>query len=407
MSVRLALATLLFTVGSWAFAADDSVKPIRGRILDTAGRPVPGVCVAWLWGANGLKWNQVVAVPHAAPEEIWRNEGKMEPWGDDYVETDADGRFSISARDRKNSLLACDRERRRGAILTFDPGCPDVDVEVRLRPLVRVFGTARLAGAPGPLEWCCVELDTPYDEKAPLLSRRIAICGTFRARFEFLIPPGTYEIAASSDSPRARTLEDRTITVTEDQRELDLGNLTLRPFVGLQDRIERAKERGTWGDYKENFGKRPPRWHITDSKGVAKNAQLSDFRDKWVVLYFWSPGCAPCLGKQLPELMAFYDAHRAQRDRFEILAFCCDFSETLKDIPQLEKRLEPVKKAVWGGRNLPFPVLLDNTFKTYEWYGLEGRGASNLLLISPEGKLVEGDLKTLAEKLERRRETLP
>jgi hypothetical protein len=48
---------------------------------------------------------------------------------------------------------------------------------------------------------------------------------------------------------------------------------------------------------------------------------------------------------------------------------------------------------------LPFPVLLDNTFQTTELYGLFGSGVSNLLLIDPEGKLVEGDLKTLAEKL--------
>ncbi len=51
--------------------------------------------------------------------------------------------------------------------------------------------------------------------------------------------------------------------------------------------------------------------------------------------------------------MAFYEAHKAQRDRFEVLAFCCDFEERLKDIAGLEKELEPVKKAVWGGKALP------------------------------------------------------
>jgi hypothetical protein len=117
------------------------------------------------------------------------------------------------------------------------------------------------------------------------------------------------------------------------------------------------------------------------------------------VLYFWGPNCAPCLGKEVPALMAFYAAHAAQRDRFEILAFCCDFSETLPDIAALERHLEDVKKAVWGGKDLPFPVLLDNTFQTYERFGLEGKGVSNTLLIDPEVRLVEGDLKTLEEKL--------
>jgi peroxiredoxin len=251
------------------------------------------------------------------------------------------------------------------------------------------------------MKWSCTYLNMPYDEKDPLNRRRSAVCGSFQARFEFLVPPGTYEISASCDDPTAATVEDPTVTVTADRKEVDLGTLVLRPFVGLQERIDRAKERGTWGNYKENFGRPPPRWHLTDAKGVATTAELSDFQGRWVILYFWSPRCAPCLGKQLPELMAFYEAHKAHRDRFEILAFCWDPSGTLQDITGLERELEPVKKAVWGGKELPFPVLLDNTFQTYERFGLEGSGVSNLLLIDPEGKLVEGDLKTLAEKLDR------
>ena len=105
--------------------------------------------------------------------------------------------------------------------------------------------------------------------------------------------------------------------------------------------------------------------------------------------------------------MAFYEAHHSQRDRFEVLAFCIDFSGTLKTIRELENHLEPVKKNVWGGKDLPFPVLLDNTFQTYERLGLEGSAVSNLLLINPEGKLVEGDLQTLAARTEFRPDRLP
>ena len=97
--------------------------------------------------------------------------------------------------------------------------------------------------------------------------------------------------------------------------------------------------------------------------------------------------------------MAFHEAHRSQRDRFEILAFCFDLSGTIKTMRDLENHLEPVKKNVWGGKELPFPVLLDTTFETYERLGLEGSAVTNLLLINPEGKLVEGDLKTLEREL--------
>ncbi len=395
-------SVVLVLLATSGVSAEDAANRVNGRVLDEAGRPVAGASVSAFWGANGMDWDQVVASRGAEPERLWQNEGKMEPWSGTRVVTDADGRFSIPAPERKNSLLVYDRERRHGARIVFDPKRPEAPVEVRLQPLVRVIGTTRLSGAEGPIKWSCVYLNTPYNENAPLLSQRMAICGSYQNRFSFLVPPGAWEIRASSDEPPATTIEDRTITVAVGQKEVDLGALVLRPHLGVSDLIARSKVRGTWANYKENFGKKPPAWHLTDAKGVAKNAKLSDFRGKWVVLYFWGPDCAPCLGKELPELMAFYEAHKGQQDRFEILAFCCDFSETLKSIPALEKHIAAVKKSVWGGKDLPFPVLLDNTFQTYERFGLEGSGVSIVLLIDPEGNLVEGDLKTLAGKLHRR-----
>jgi hypothetical protein len=227
-------------------ACDQEAKHITGRVLDEAGRPISGATVAPFWGANGLDWDQVVAVRNTEPEKLWQHEGEMAPWGSVRVVTDDVGRFSIAAPDRKNALLAYDRERQRGALIVFDPKQPEKPVEVRLQPLVRIFGAARLSGTEAPLKWYSTYLNTPYDDGAPLLSRRMAICGSFKGRFAFLVPPGTYQIRASSDDPTSETVEDQTITITADQKELDLGTLVLRPYVGLAKRIERAKANGTW-----------------------------------------------------------------------------------------------------------------------------------------------------------------
>lgn len=399
MHTRLATVALLFLIAPAALPADEP-KKISGRVVDRAGHPVPGASVAAFWSANGLNWDQVVALGNKEPEELWQKEGKMEPWGEFRVVTDAVGGFLIPAPERMKTLMIYDRERSHGAVVLLDAKHLEVPVEVRLAPLVRISGTNRLSGSEGPLKWTCTYLNLPYDENDPLNRTRIAVCGSYQARFEFLVPPGIYELGVSSGSPSSATLENRRVTITADQKEVDLGGLVLRPqHGGVQNLIDRAKARGTWGDYKENFGNQPPPWHLTDAKGIAKDAKLSDFKGKWAVLYFWGPNCPPCLGKGLPELMAFYETHKAQRDRFEILAFCCDFSETLPDIAALERQLGHVKKAVWGGKDLPFPVLLDNTFQTYERFGLEGNGVSNTLLIDPEGKLVEGGLKALEIKL--------
>lgn len=78
-----------------------------------------------------------------------------------------------------------------------------------------------------------------------------------------------------------------------------------------------------------------------------------------------------------------------QGSRFDILTICIDEDGELKSIADLDRRLEPIVKHVWGGRPLPFPILLDNTFQTWERFGLPGLGT--VLLIDPEGNLVKGD----------------
>lgn len=76
------------------------------------------------------------------------------------------------------------------------------------------------------------------------------------------------------------------------------------------------------------------------------------------------------------------------------------FVGELKSIVDIDRRLEPIVKHVWGGTPLPFPILLDNTFQTWERFGLPGLGT--VLLIDPEGNLVKGDEAVLAEKLKER-----
>ena len=396
MAARSGILVVLLL--SAAASPAEEPKILSGRVLDPARRPAVGAGVSAIWSANGLDWDRVVA--GKGSEKLGPSEGAMDPWCNAGVVTDGDGRFSIPAPEKMSSLMIYDRERRHGAVARFDLKHPEIPLAVRLVPLVRISGINRISGVDGASQFTCTYLYLPYDEADPLNRNRMAICGSERARFEFRVPPGTYEFGASSDTT-ARTLEDRRVVIPGDRPEVDLGTLILRPRLGVQDRIDRAKANGTWGDYERNFGKEPPPWHVTDAKNIAKDAKLSDYKGKWAVLYFWGPNCSPCLGKELPELMAFCEAHEARRDRFEILAFCCDFGETIHDIPTLEKHLAAVKKAVWGGKDLPFPVLLDDTFRTYERFGLEGNGVSNLLLIDPDGRLVEGGLDKLAAELEK------
>ena len=103
--------------------------------------------------------------------------------------------------------------------------------------------------------------------------------------------------------------------------------------------------------------------------------------------------------------MRFYDRHAAHRDKFEIVAVCMDSIGDMKTMADLDRELKSIVKHVWRGKKLPFPVMLDNTGKTLENFGLEGFAIK--VLIDPQGRLVQGDEKTLAEKLKGAAQTDP
>ncbi len=97
----------------------------------------------------------------------------------------------------------------------------------------------------------------------------------------------------------------------------------------------------------------------------------------------------------MPGLIDLYEAHKKDREKFEILAF---HDGTVKDFADLDKKMETPKQKFWNGRDLPFPILLDATGQTIKDWGV--RAFPTTLLIDPEGKLVgEAGEQQLEEKL--------
>ena len=86
-----------------------------------------------------------------------------------------------------------------------------------------------------------------------------------------------------------------------------------------------------------------------------------------------------------------------KRSKFEIIGFCFDYSGELSSLKALQHKLQPYVKNVWKGKDIPFPLLLDNTFTTQKTYGIQGSPTE--MLIDPDGNLAKGGLKELAEKI--------
>jgi hypothetical protein len=382
-------------------------RNVHGCVVDETRMPVAGADVSYYWTANGpiidrdgkpYDLNSV-----EGREFFLANRGKMFPLGSRPAKTGADGRFSISipAPGNRHHLLAMDRSRTRGGLAIMPRGKETADVEIRLGPLVRVRGSIEGPGAGERPTSAIVLTMLPDEPTRPLDITLLALCESIDGRFEMSLPLGhyvlnTYTITGNGNE-KAEAIPDRELLLTGEISEIDLGVLRLSPFKPtVPGRIERAKAAGTWGDYTKHCGEKPPQWHILDARGVSKDAQISDFKGKWLLVYFWGLSCAPCMSRGIPNLMKFYEEHQAQRDRFEILALCMDVEGEVKSVADLDKRLQPVVKHVWG-KPLPFPLLLDPSFTTMERYGLPAFGT--LILIDPQGNLVEGDETVLAEKL--------
>lgn len=98
-------------------------------------------------------------------------------------------------------------------------------------------------------------------------------------------------------------------------------------------------------------------------------------------------------------MMDFYERNSHLKDRFEIVGVCIDYSGDLDSIEKLDAALESIEKKVWKGKKIPFPIVLDNTFRTWERYGIAGLGT--VVLVEPDGRLVEGDESTLQALLDK------
>jgi hypothetical protein len=399
MRTRLPTVLLLLVLLSPAKAEES--RTITGRVVDANGTPIAGAAIDFFWSANGPvvddNGKPIDLTTAEAQKQYWSRFGQMQPFL--KAKSEADGRFSIEARGSFHTLMAMDTQRAHGGLAMIPKDNDGSEIEIRLRPLVRVQGTIE-----GPLPGhrpaqVMVVTEVPEDPTRPLHMCRLVLGEAREARFAMSLPPGRYVLDAYDGEFKGRLAKE--ITLTGDQAEVDLGVLTLAPArPNINDKVKQSQASGAMADYKKRYGEKPPAWHIVDARGVSNNVQLSDFKGRWVLLDFWALNCNSCLKRDLPHLAKFYEEHKTQRDRFEILAICIDCNGEMKTVAEVDRALEPIVKHVWGGKPLPCPLLLDPSMTTLERFGVPGY---ETILIDPEGKLVEGDETTLAERLKEKK----
>jgi len=192
-----------------------------------------------------------------------------------------------------------------------------------------------------------------------------------------------------------------TVVVRATDTTLDVGILDLTlGRSGLDKLVRESKQAGRWRDSREQVGQPAPDWHAVDGRGIDRTANLNALRGKWVLLYFWNMGCRPCLARGIPKLMDFYRKNATSRGKFEVVGVYVDVdgeNETLADIDR--NGLSAIEANVWNGQRVQFPIVLDNSFTTYERYGVPGFGT--VVLVDPDGRIAQGDASTLQAILDK------
>jgi hypothetical protein len=236
--MRLCITAGLLLVAAWPARAQNAQK-VTGQVLDSAGKPVADAEVATSWTIN---------------------DGKLTAY--QSAKTDADGKYALEVRNGiTESLLAYDKDRNTGGLITVDPKNADKPATIKLGPLVHVHGDFFCKDLNKKPTWTNVML-MPVSSGA-----RSVQCMSTKADFSVQLPPGKYQfLAYGSDIARLK----KDVELMADKSDAAMGTIDTPATV-----------------IAKHVGKAPPEWNVTDARGVAKTVKISDFKGKWVMIEFW------------------------------------------------------------------------------------------------------------------------
>ncbi len=314
------------TVGTEAEVELEKSEPITLRVVDSAGRPVTGA--------------QVYKYFDMMDEQRQLGLGTSDADGKVFLEEEDIYRYG---RRGDKVLLYALSDSKLAGFLEVSRADAGREIEWQLEPVCRLHGkleSSALEKLNRPLEWTNVLL---YRGKYRPLSCS-SKSGQFE--FEFLVPPGDYELYAYGTSTYSVRRE---IEIKAGQQELET-NFDL-PANKLSTLIGKPAP-----EFREIKG-----WIIKGWTGRIKSwwgIKLSKLRGKVVLLDFWGYWCGPCV-QSMPKLMELHDQYN--EDGLEIIAV---HDGSVGSIKELKKKLKDIREEYWGGHDIPFAVALDGGGRT-------------------------------------------
>lgn len=342
----------LFAVLVAASAAFADGMPFSGQVVDADGNPAPGVTF-------GAEWNNKSGT--LKPLQAWR--------------PGADGKFAgeIHWIKRPMAFLALDAARKNGAVTVVEEKDLHgvLTMNLKLGPVSEVSGELACP-ALGALGVSTVVINT-----APV-GARVALLQVSDDKFSLPLPPGNYEVEAFAfDAVDFK----QAFTVEPGGKAVNLGKLAMEATT-----------------LAKSWGKPAPAFSATAARGIDAKTTIAGLKGKWVLVVFWSGATDQATRVIFPRLATFLDAHKGDRDQFEILAL---HDPTAKTWDDYEAKVKHVKAGPWAGADPALPILLDASGETWKAWGINKLPV--MALVDPDGNVVrKGDDSTLEEKLRKK-----
>jgi len=244
-------------------------------------------------------------------------------------QTNARGVATVRYENLANAAIgASDAERHLVGFASAAPAAiQDGTASVTVHPQLHVRGTLASPDLAGkPIGWTNVYLFNGGE--------RIGCCSSRAGTFDFFVPAGSYRLNAYGEGLRGRFLD---MVVPEGQQAFS------PPTINLDaSRVTQLKQHPA-PEFTNVFA-----WKGTPTK-------LADLRGKYVLLDFWGYWCGPCVA-EMPNLLRLHE--RFKDKGLAVIGVHVDMSDQVDTVPKLDEKLITIRKRLWDGKDLPFPVAL-------------------------------------------------
>lgn len=300
--------------------ATEEKKPfLVVKLVDQEGKPVEGAESGMVAIVKGSDREQGLAWDFGHYEQKSDAEGMLRFRDPDQY------RSMVYARHAVRGLVAVKRtdlmkDKPSPLVLTMFPECHVTWTVESSQLRQRGIDTGKLRGVSGSEGLIC------------------QWCQGTGATLHFFLPPGEFTLVghAKHISPVEKTIE-----IKAGQKTLDAGTSDARAKKWILLKGQPAPEIADVKEWKNG----PP-------------VKLSELRGKVVVLEFWGWWCGPCVYSSIPELFKLRDEYSP--DELAIIGIHTPYGEEdeVTSVVELDQKLAKIRKNIWKGKAIEFPVAL-------------------------------------------------